>query len=281
MCSIQATNSPRSRGRSGSRTRWIDHPAAPPPRRVLLAAAREHVHVDALGGAGSRPACARGAPARPRSAAGTPRTGSGRASGRGRGGPEVEVRREIPQPRVRRGRGVSPERQARRRGRAMRGSQALARVVAGQLAGGHERPIARLQREQLARGAREPARRRRDRRRRRPFELRSPGRRTRSRPPAASPRSTGPCRCPSSTPRAGARRPPTRSRPLVASPGEALARRLVEHRGEPHRPLVPPVAEQLGVERAAEQPAAGHAAAARSTKSRACSRASAAAASRS
>ena len=49
--------------------------------RRLLAAARQHVHLDALSRRGSPRACARGARGRPRSAAGTPRRASGPASG--------------------------------------------------------------------------------------------------------------------------------------------------------------------------------------------------------
>ena len=164
------------------------------------------------------------------------------------------------------------------------GVEPLARVVARQLAGGHEGPVAGLHREQLAR---------------RPLQgraracvpgggghgaqLGAPRGDRHVAHAAASPRSTGPCRCP----RSRARGPPaagsTRSSPSLtvtrSSPWRGASSSTAASQC---RPLVPPVAEQLGVERAAEQAAVRPARrAARSTKSRACSRASARAASRS
>ena len=91
MCSIQVTNSPRSRGRSGSRTRWTSTPpisssgGSTPRARARARAPRRP------GPRGSPPACARGGPGRPRSAAGTPRRGSGRAWSTEWQGREVEV----------------------------------------------------------------------------------------------------------------------------------------------------------------------------------------------
>ena len=67
-------------GRFGSRTRWMWTPADDLLRGRLLAAAGEHVDLDAARRPAPRRACARGGRGRPRSAAGTPRRGSGRGS---------------------------------------------------------------------------------------------------------------------------------------------------------------------------------------------------------
>ena len=77
---------------------------------------------------------------------------------------------------------------------------------------------------------------------------------TGDRRPAASPRCAGPSRCPTTTPPAAAPRGSWRSsaagRVVSARPRASACR---DHLLEPPRPLVPPVAEQLGVERADDQ----------------------------
>ena len=176
MRSTQATNSPRSVGRFGSRTRWMWTPADDLLRRRLLAAAGEHVDLGAALRRGPRRACARGARGRPRSAAGTPRRGSGRGSrfegcqgsSRGRGsGPAPGCASA--------GRGGSAaESMASSRAAAWPVTRCV-RVVARLAAAVEERPVARLHREQLARGA--LGGRRLEARRRAPRSSRSSSRR--------------------------------------------------------------------------------------------------------
>ena len=141
-----------ARAGARARARGGRDAAAPPPRRARLAAARQHVDVDVLRRRGSRRACARGARGRPRSSGGYSqdriRT---RAQGERERG-QVEIGGEVARRTPRHGGGVcqSAERGVqRRRG----GLDALARVVAGERAGDHEGPVARLERQQLARGA--------------------------------------------------------------------------------------------------------------------------------
>ena len=143
-----------------------------------------------------------------RSAAGTPRRGSGLGSRGFRGlgleqGAEAQVRRQVPHPRLGRlGGGVYGLEQ-----RAGVVGAALPRVVARLAAAVEERPVARLHREQLARRAlggrrASPPCRARAARAARAGARPRPGRR-----PRASPRSAGPCPRPSSSAAAAAARP--------------------------------------------------------------------------
>ena len=137
MCSIQATNSPRSRGRSGSRTRWTITPSTSSSGGRLLAPAREHVHVDVLRGE------VLGQLAHvPREAALDQRRvlpGEDQDAHQG----EVSGARSRSGARLRTaGSGTAAEsaRAPSAASSSRRGREPLARVVAGQVAGDHGRP---------------------------------------------------------------------------------------------------------------------------------------------
>ena len=192
MCSTQATNSPRSRGRRGSRTRWTHTP----PRSSSAAidsSPREDVHLDAVRHEllGELAHVARQAPldegrvlpgededARAHNS-GSP---APRAPARGCGG------RAAPQSLA------AAPRSARQRAPSARSRG----YGAGQLAVDHERPVGGLQREQLAqrpRPAAAPARARAAPRRAPPGQLGDlrprPGRRGRAARPRSSPAALG------------------------------------------------------------------------------------------
>ena len=257
--STQATNSPRSVGRFGSRTRWMATPPtissagdSSPPRvstwtsTPSSTSASESLRTwraspPSISGGYSQERIRTRVTGR-RSCSGL--AAAGRGSGPGRGfacaGPAA-------------GGSLWP-----RAAPAAWAVGALEGVVAGLAAAVEERPVARLEREQLARGAL-GGRRRRARPRRAPAAGAAPAaaRPRRGRRPPASPRCAGPCPRPRSTRaaarlrrlalerlgqgHAGARRAPARSRRTAA---------------QPDRPLRPPVAEQLGVDREGEQAAA-------------------------
>ena len=161
--------------------------------------------------------------------------------------PAGEVRREIAQRRSR------APRSAPRTPRG--GLEALARVVAGGPLGDQERPVGALERQQLA----QRPLRRAGPSAARPSAGARPARRRRR-----APRGQVAAACPSSSRgRSGA----GSASPSSSSSGRSTLRHL-DHRGQPRRPLVPEVAEQLGVERA--RPRAPLRA---STKSRASARA--------
>ena len=80
IASTQRTNALGSLGNGRlAATRWTITPCWSASARQAAAAARQHVHLDAVARPGARTACGRGGRGRPRSPAGTPRRPAGRA----------------------------------------------------------------------------------------------------------------------------------------------------------------------------------------------------------
>ena len=263
--STQATNSPRSVGRLGSRTRWIATAGDDPPRRRLLAATGQHVDLDPeLGEALGELADVAGEAAldQRRVLPGEDETrvlarwGKGSSSGlRLRSGARLRMR----------GSGGSPE--------SMASSSAQAWPVTRP-----ERVVARLCGDRGT-PSRSPGRRAARARRARPRVPARPGPRGRAAAAARAARRPGQVghlgRVPrpqvlALAPGRGAQRSALGAWRSAASPsviGSSPARRdLRAPLGEPLRPLPPPVPEQLGVDREhqrAPRPRAANRAAAR------------------
>ena len=134
-------------------------------------------------------------------------------------------------------------------------SQALGRIVGRQVAGDLERPVAGLERHQLARRARQRLRRGRRPPRRPRCAARRCGRRRPRRPPSASPTSRSPCPSPSWTSCSSRSTGSVRATPsltVVSSrPCSPASARTARSHCWPSYHQWP---EQLGVEREAQQP---------------------------
>ena len=215
---------------------------------------------------GARDPHARGARARCAGSSAAPQSGAEQSSaGRRR-------TREVAQPRC--AVASAPRPSAARAARRAVPLEALARVGDGEPARDHEGPVAGLQREQLAHGAAPGAVARGEHARARPRARRTPCRR----PPGPT-RSTGRRRSPQLLGRPSSRMPasaaPARAR-SSASSRRTSSRPWRAHSSttaaQPGDPLVPPVPEQLGVERAHDEPAARQPVAVARAGARACAR---------
>src|SRR4051812_54780 len=258
MCSIQVTNSDRSRGLRGSRTRCTTTPSISssggdsswPRVSTCTSTSWRTRFSDSLRTCRASPPSINGGYSQDRIRA-RKLIGSSSYAEQGR---DVELRREVAEVRI-----VDRPRVSQ----SIEGSDQLGvvlldtpeRVVAGHFVRVLERPVARLEGEQLARGAlqgrvaRACARGGGDRAQlgaaRRPGDLRDarrvPGRQV-LRP---APRRLDE--------RALRDRLVALERVRQRGQREALEARLVDHEAQPVHALVPPVAEQLGVEREAAQ----------------------------